>query len=84
MCFFNRPQPAAAQPTVVTKTVVQQQSQPAARPERDPKAGLSQLARMRVLKARGIKDAIASSPLGDPNFGAAVRKPTLLGATSAT
>jgi hypothetical protein len=62
------------------QTVVQQV--PVRMPARDPNAGLSQLARLTVLRARGVRDTVATSPSGDPNYGAGVRKPTLLGQTS--
>ena len=63
------------------QTVVQQQV-PVRMPARDPNSGLSQLARLTVLRARGVKDTIATSASGDPSFGSGVRKPTLLGQTS--
>lgn len=70
MCFFNQ-KPVA----------VQTAAAPA--PQRDPNSALAARARMTVLQSRGVNDAIATSPLGDPNFGKSVSRPTILGSTGA-
>ena len=70
MCFFSVPKPK-----------IETKAAPA--PERDPNAGLSQLARLNAFRARGARDTIATSPLGDPGFGTNLKRATLLGQTSA-
>lgn len=55
---------------------------PKNQPARDPMASLVQNARVAALRAKGATAAIASSPLGDTNFGTNVRRARLLGATS--
>lgn len=71
MCFFQKQQ----------APVVQTTTAPTA-PRRDPNSMLGKFARATLLRARGAADTIASSPLGDPNFGKSVSKPTLLGQTA--
>lgn len=46
---------------------------------RDDNAALSQQARATALQAQNVSGTVATSSLGDPNFGASVRKTKLLG-----
>lgn len=52
-------------------------------PVRDPMASLVQNARVAALRARGAMGAVATSPLGDSDFGTNVRPARLLGGTAA-
>ena len=56
---------------------------PKNQPVRDPMASLVQNARVAALRAKGATAAIATSPLGDTNFGTNVRRARLLGSAGA-
>lgn len=69
MCFFSSsaPQPANVPPA----------------PIRNATSGFARSAQVTALAARGVRDTIATSALGDTGFGSSVKKPTFLGATAA-
>lgn len=69
MCFFSNPQSPV-------------QTQVPSGPVRNAAAGFSSAARGVALKAKGVKDTIFTSALGDTGFGSSVRRPTYLGQTA--
>jgi hypothetical protein len=66
MCFSSGPSAPAVPPA----------------PIRNIGGGSASSARITALAARGVRDTIATTALGDTGYGTAVRKPTFLGATA--